>query len=286
MITNGSINTKPLSIRVGDRLLSMEKPLIMGIINVTPDSFYDGGITQTRNLVRIKAERMLADGAAILDVGACSTRPGSVEPDEETEKSRLRMALDVIRSEFPDAILSVDTYRAQIAEWAVKEFGVQIINDISGGNQDIRMLETIGRLRCAYVLMHMLGSPRTMQNNPVYTDVVGEISQYFAERIKLLTEACVSDIILDPGFGFGKTVDHNYELLRRLPEFKIFDRPLLVGVSRKSMIYSVLNAAPESSLNGTTAIHALALFQGASILRVHDVKQADECIKLIIKTLK
>ncbi|TSA38785.1 MAG: dihydropteroate synthase [Porphyromonadaceae bacterium] len=281
MIPSGQIFIKPRNIRIGNRLLSLEKPLIMGIINVTPDSFYDGGMYQTRELVKMKAGRMLEEGAAILDVGACSTRPGSIEPDEETEKERLSVALTVLRSEHPDSVISVDTYRSGIAEWAVKEHGVQMINDVSGGNQDPKMFETIGRLRVAYVLMHMLGSPRTMQDNPKYSDVVNEISLFFAARIRKLTESGVADIILDPGFGFGKTLDHNYDLLARLPEFRLFERPLLVGLSRKSMIYSVLKGAPESSLNGTTVVNTLALLKGAEFLRVHDVKQAHECIQLI-----
>jgi dihydropteroate synthase len=229
----------------------------------------------------MKAGRMLEDGAAILDVGACSTRPGSVEPDEETEKERLDLALAAIRSEYPGSVISVDTYRSAIAEWAVKEHGVQMINDVTGGNRDPRMFSTIGRLRVAYVLMHMLGSPRTMQDNPRYSDVVSDISLFFAARIRELEKSGVADIIIDPGFGFGKTLDHNYELLSRLHGFRMFERPLLVGLSRKSMIYSVLNGAPESSLNGTTALNALALIKGVDILRVHDVKQAHECIQLI-----
>jgi len=281
MNPSGQIFTNPRTIRIGDRLLSFDKPLIMGIINVTPDSFYDGGMYQTRELVRMKAGRMLEDGASILDIGACSTRPGSVEPDEETEKERLNLALMVIRSDHPDSLISVDTYRSGIAEWAVKEHGVQMINDVSGGNQDPEMFKTIGRLRVPYVLMHMLGSPRTMQDNPEYADVVNDISLFFAARIRQLTELGVADIILDPGFGFGKTLDHNYDLLARLPEFRMFARPLMVGLSRKSMIYNVINGAPESSLNGTTVINSLALIKGADILRVHDVRQAHECIQLI-----
>ncbi len=281
MTPSGQIFTKPHHIRIGETLLSIQKPLIMGIINVTPDSFYDGGMSQTRDLIRLKAGRMLEEGAAILDIGACSTRPGSAEPDEETEKNRLSLALGILRQEYPESVISVDTYRSGIAEWAVKEFGVQIINDISGGNQDSRMFETIGKLRVAYVLMHMLGSPRTMQDNPEYKDVVGDISLFFAEKLRQLSSLGVADVILDPGFGFGKTVDHNYNLLARLPEFAVFERPILVGLSRKSMIYNVLKGAPESSLNGTSILNTVALMKGADILRVHDVKQAHECIQLI-----
>jgi dihydropteroate synthase len=283
MITNGHIFNKQRYLRAGDRLLSLDKPLIMGIINATPDSFYDGGMYQSPNLMRMKAARMLEDGADILDVGACSTRPGSIEPDEATEKSRLDSALKEIRREFPDAVISVDTYRSAIAEWAVKEYGVQIINDVSGGNQDQAMLATIGRLRVSYVLMHMLGLPRTMQDNPVYRDIVNDISLFFADRIKQLSELGTGDIIIDPGFGFGKTIDQNYNLLDRTAEFRMFDKPILIGLSRKSMIYNVLKSAPESALNGTTVLNAVALLKGADILRVHDVKQASECIQLIDK---
>ncbi len=277
----GQILKKPRFFKAGGRLLPLGKPLIMGIINVTPDSFYDGGVSQTADLVRMKASRMLEDGAAILDIGACSTRPGSIEPDEETEKKRLEIALTELRSEFPDAVISIDTYRSGIAEWAVKEYGVEIINDVSGGNQDARMLETVGRLKVAYVLMHMLGSPRTMQDNPQYADVVGDISLFFAGQLRKLSGFGISDVFLDPGFGFGKTGDQNYLLLNRLPDFKIFEKPLLVGISRKSMIYNVLKSAPQSALNGTTVINAVSLLKGADILRVHDVKQAYECIQLI-----
>lgn len=272
---------KPQSIRVGERLLSLDKPLVMGIINVTPDSFYDGGRYQTGELVKENAARMLEDGASILDIGACSTRPGSIEPDEKIEKERLRQALSVLRHDYPDSIMSVDTFRAGIAEWAIKEYGVQMINDVSGGSRDPKMFETIGRSRVAYVLMHMLGIPGNMQENPQYTDVAGDISHFFSSRIKKLSEFGVADIILDPGFGFGKTIDHNYDLLARFGEFRIFERPLMVGLSRKSMIYNVLQCTAESALNGTTVANTLALIRGADILRVHDVRQAFECIRLV-----
>jgi len=283
MTTADPIFSKPRTIRIHDRLLTLDKPLIMGIINATPDSFYDGGMYQSGELISLRGTRMLEDGADILDVGACSTRPGSSEPDEETEKKRLNMALKALRFSHPDVIISVDTYRSGIAEWAVKEYNVQMINDISGGNQDHKMVSTIGKLRVCYILMHMLGSPRTMQENPNYSDVVNEISLFFASRIRDLTQAGVADIIIDPGFGFGKSIEHNFNLLSRLPEFSIFERPILVGMSRKSMIYKVLKGAPETSLNGTTVVNTLALLKGADILRVHDVKQVNECIQLIDK---
>jgi dihydropteroate synthase len=270
-----------LQLKLNNRLIDLSIPIVMGIINVTPDSFYDGGMYQSGEMIRLRAMRMLEDGADILDIGACSTRPGSVEPDEETEKKRLKEALSVIRMEYPDATLSVDTFRSGIAEWSVKEYGVQIINDVSGGNLDSRMFEIAGKLNVAYVLMHMLGSPGNMQSNPRYQDVIGDISLFFADRIMKLTQEGVADIILDPGFGFGKTIEHNYDMLNRLKEFEIFERPILVGLSRKSMIYNVLMGAPESSLNGTSVLNAAALINGAGILRVHDVKQAFECIRLI-----
>jgi dihydropteroate synthase len=285
MVPARQILNKPRTFRIGEKLMPFDKPLIMGIINVTPDSFYDGGLYQSRDLVIMKAARMLEDGADILDIGACSTRPGSIEPDLNTEKTRLTFALEAIRSEFPDSVISVDTYRSPIAEWVVNEFGVQIINDISGGEMDPGMYSIIAKLKVAYILMHMKGSPLTMQNNPVYADVVKEISLFFADRINKLTNAGVSDIIIDPGFGFGKQMVHNYQLLSGLDEFRIFGRPILAGLSRKSMIYSVLNGAPESSLNGTTALNAIALLKGADLLRVHDVKQAKECI-LLLEMLK
>jgi dihydropteroate synthase len=223
---------------------------------------------------------MIEEGADILDVGACSTRPGAPDTDEASEKARLDIALSAIRDEYPDAVVSVDTFRARIAEWAVGEYGVQMINDVSAGDLDPAMFSTVGRLHVAYVMMHMQGTPRNMQQNPVYDDVIGEISLYFAEKISRLRKYGEADILIDPGFGFGKTIGHNYELLAGLKEFSIFGLPLVVGISRKSMIYKVLNSTPESALNGTTALHMTALMNGANILRVHDVRQAKECIEL------
>jgi len=274
---------RPYLIRVGNQLLSLERPVVMGIINVTPDSFYDGGRYDTAEMARLKAGQMLADGASMIDVGACSTRPGSPPVDQETEKERLKPVLHNIRKSYPEAVISVDTFRSSIASWVVKEFDVQIINDVSGGRLDPDMFRTIGRLKVPYVLMHMQGTPNSMQNNPVYQDIVGDILVFFYERLSELRSYGVSDIILDPGFGFGKTIDHNYELLSRLDEFAMFDMPLLVGMSRKSMIYKVLNNSPESALNGTSVLNTVALLHGASILRVHDVKQAVEAINLVQK---
>jgi dihydropteroate synthase len=274
------IFSKQTGIRSGNRYLLTEKPLVMGILNVTPDSFYDGGMYQTREMIGIRASRMLEEGADILDIGACSTRPGSKQPDEAEEWKRLSVALEFIRDEFPEAVLSVDTFRAGIAARSVEEFGAEMINDVSGGNADPDMFATVGRLNVPYVLMHMQGTPSSMQQDPRYGDVVEDISLFFAERIRELNRMGVSDIILDPGFGFGKDLDHNYELMARLADFRIFERPLMVGISRKSMISKVLAGAAESSLNGTTVLNAAALLSNADILRVHDVRQARECITL------
>jgi dihydropteroate synthase len=272
------------TMRLGDYLLDLSSPRIMGILNVTPDSFYDGGRYENREMILIKAGRMIEEGADILDVGACSTRPGAPDTDEATEKARLDIALSAIRDEYPDAVVSVDTFRAGIAGWAVEEYGVRIINDISGGDMDPDMFSTIGRLHVPYIMMHMQGTPRSMQQNPAYGDVVGDISAYFAEKVNRLRKLGAADILIDPGFGFGKTIRHNYELLAKLMEFRILGLPIVVGISRKSMIYKVLNSNPESALNGTTALHMTALMNGANILRVHDVRQAAECIALY-KTL-
>lgn len=275
------IFSHPGLIRTGGILLPVTPHRVMGIINVTPDSFYGGSRYNTQEMVRLQAHRMIEDGADILDIGACSTRPGSIETAPETEQKRLDLALSVIRADFPDMLLSVDTYRAKIAEWAITEHRVQIINDISGGSLDPDMYSVVAKYQVIYILMHMLGNPRTMQDNPVYHNVVGDISLYFARKINLLTNEGVTDIWLDPGFGFGKTIQHNYDLLNHLPDFRLFERPIVVGISRKSMIYKVLNGAPESALNGTSILHSIALLKGAEILRVHDVRQARECLHLV-----
>jgi len=281
MLEPAKIFSRPGMIRAGGCLLPVEQPMVMGIINVTPDSFYGGSRYNTQDMVRLQAQRMIEDGADILDIGACSTRPGSVETNPETEKKRLDLALSVIRTDFPDILLSVDTYRSGIADWVIADYGVQIINDISGGSLDPDIYHIVAQHQVVYILMHMLGTPRIMQDNPVYHDVVRDISLYFSEKINLLTHAGVTDIWLDPGFGFGKTIQHNYKLLNHLPDFLMFERPIVVGISRKSMIYKVLQGAPESALNGTSILHTIALLKGAGILRAHDVRQARECIQLV-----
>lgn len=268
-----------MHINVRGKLIGTEGPVVMGILNLTPDSFYDGGSNSDPAELLRKAGRMLDDGALMLDLGAVSTRPGSEGLNAEQEWERLAPALKAVRSAFPEAILSIDTYRSLVAERAADE-GADLINDISAGQLDPDMLRIIGRRGIPYVMMHMQGTPATMQEAPAYENVVREVLQYFAERIDQATRAGVHDIILDPGFGFGKSTEHNYRLLASLDLFNIFNRPLLIGVSRKSMINKILGTTPREALNGTTAVHTLALSKGANILRVHDVKEAVEAIRI------
>jgi dihydropteroate synthase len=261
-------------------LLSLHKPLVMGIINATPDSFFSESRAFSENAVAKKAEAMLEDGANILDIGACSTRPFAPEVSEAEEISRLRFALSAIRAVAPNACLSVDTYRASVARMCVEEYGVDIINDISGGDFDPAMFDTMAQLHVPYVVMHTTGKPDTMQINPTYSHVVAEVIQNLSEKISKLRRMGVCDIIIDPGFGFGKTIEQNYQMLQHLSDFQLLNAPILVGVSRKSMIYKPLQCTAEEALNGTTAIHAIALMKGAHILRTHDVKEAVEAVKL------
>jgi dihydropteroate synthase len=274
---------KPRYINAGGRLLDLEIPRVMGILNITPDSFYSGSQYNTNDEILKVAKRMLEDGADILDVGGYSSRPGAKDISAEEESSRVLKVIRLINREFPEAIISVDTFRAEIARAAIVECGASIINDISGGDADINMFPVVEKLNVPYIMMHMKGNPRTMQNKPVYDDIVADILKWFGERIFKLKSAGVKDIIIDPGFGFGKTIEHNFELLRRLGDFSIAGLPVLVGISRKSMIWKTLNIDAEGALNGTTAINAIALSNGADILRVHDVKEAVETVKLIDK---
>jgi len=254
----------------------------MGIINLTPDSFYEGSRVSNHDELVRRAGNMLAEGAHILDIGACSTRPGAEQPDEDTERKRLFPALQVLRKNFPDAILSIDTWRASVAKEAVHEYGADMVNDISAGNMDPYMFQTIAECKVPYLLMHMQGTPQTMQKNPVYKDVVQDILSFFAQKTEeLVREYHVHDIFIDPGFGFGKTLEHNYILLENLDAFRMFGFPVVVGISRKSMIHRVLECTPEEALNGTTVLHTYALLRGASVLRVHDVKPACEAIRLM-----
>jgi len=252
----------------------------MGIINVTPDSFYDTGKLKSDSDLLSLSEKMLNEGTAILDIGGTSTRPGAKEIPEEEELKRVIPAINSIHKKFPDAIISIDTWRSKVAEEAVKA-GASIVNDISAGRFDENFLTTISKLKVPYVLMHIQGTPNTMQENPQYNDVVKEVFDFLKEKILQLNQLGIHDIVIDPGFGFGKTVEHNFELLSHLDVFKILGLPILAGLSRKSLICKVLKVNPDKALNGTTALNAIALMKGAKILRVHDVKEAREVIELM-----
>ncbi|MGM0377141.1 MAG: dihydropteroate synthase [Bacteroidota bacterium] len=272
------------SLNCHGRLVDLSGPLVMGIVNVTPDSFYSGSRTPSKEDVLSRVDRILEEGGEIIDIGACSTRPGADDLSDEEEGRRLWPVLEMIRAKHPDVLISLDTYRSFIARQAVEEYGVDFINDISGGDIDPAMFETIADLKVPYILMHIQGTPGNMQNNPRYNDVTGEVIHKLAQKVDQLRSLGVSDVIIDPGFGFGKTIAHNFQLLHELEQFKMFERPLLVGVSRKSMIYKYKGGGPEDALNGTTVLNTLALTKGANILRVHDVKEAVECVKLVTKT--
>ncbi len=262
------------------RLLSLERPAVMGILNVTPDSFYDGGRYMDAGAVLERTRQIVEEGADILDLGAVSTRPGAEEVPEEKEISLIRENVSRIHHEFPNIPISVDTWRASVARAAV-ECGADMINDISGGTFDPLMIPTIGELQVPYCLMHTTAKPKEMQLRTQYQDILGDMLQFFGKQIDKLHAVHVQDIILDPGFGFGKTLEQNYFILRNLETFQVFGLPILVGVSRKSMIYKLLETTPEHALNGTTVVNTLALVHGADILRVHDVKEAVEVRKIV-----
>ncbi len=268
-------------INVNGSLLDLSVPCVMGILNITPDSFYAGSRMQTEAEIARRTEQILVEGAGIIDVGAYSSRPNAenVSPLEEME--RLRMGLSVLRKVRPDAVVSVDTFRADVARMCVEEFGVAIINDIAAGEMDADMFRTVAELNVPYIMMHMQGTPQDMQKHPRYDNLLKEVFLYFARKVQQLRDLGVKDIILDPGFGFGKTVEHNYELLSHLEEFRVFELPLLVGVSRKSMIYRLLGTTPQEALNGTTVLDTISLMKGADILRVHDVREAVETVKIV-----
>jgi dihydropteroate synthase len=280
-IKNFHLLNKPRYINVGGKLLDLAVPKVMGIINITPDSFYKGSrVTEEKDIVET-AVRMVKDGADILDVGGYSSRPYAKDVSPEEEKSRVLNAISLIHKELPDTIISIDTFRSEIALKAVNECGAQIINDISGGESDENMFNVVQALNVPYIIMHMKGTPGTMQENPEYDDVVADILKWFSNKIVKLQSAGVKDIILDPGFGFGKTAAHNFEILQRLGDFAVAGLPLLVGVSRKSMIWKSLGITPDEALNGTSVLNAVALLGGADILRVHDVKEAVQTIRLV-----
>lgn len=268
-------------INVNGFLLDLSSPCVMGILNVTPDSFYAGSRMQTEIDITHRIEQIVGEGAGIIDVGAYSSRPNAenVSPAEEME--RLRMGLGILRKVQPNAVVSVDTFRADVARMCVEEYGVAIINDIAAGEMDGDMFRTVADLNVPYIMMHMQGTPQNMQQNPHYDNLLKEVFMYFARKVQQLCDLGVKDIILDPGFGFGKTVEHNYELLAHLEEFRIFELPLLAGVSRKSMIYRLLGTTPQEALNGTTVLDTICLLKGADILRVHDVREAVETVKIV-----
>lgn len=263
------------------RLFAIDRPHVMGILNVTPDSFFADSRMQSDEAVAARCREIVAEGGTMIDIGAYSSRPGADDVSPEEEMARLRRGLEIIRKEAPGVVTSVDTFRADVARMCVEEYGVDIINDISGGMMDRQMFRTVARLGVPYILMHMQGTPSTMQQAPQYDDIVHDVFFYLAERVERLHDMGVKDIILDPGFGFGKTAAHNYELMQSLRDFSEFDLPLLVGISRKSMIYKVLGGGPADALNGTTVLNTIALMGGAHILRVHDVRQAAEAVRLV-----
>ena len=270
---------KTLNIR--GTLTSLETPLVMGILNITPDSFYADSRKQTEAAIEERIQTILSEGGQIIDIGGYSSRPDAVEVSPEEEMSRLAFALKILNVHYPDTPLSVDTFRADVARRCVEEYGVAIVNDISGGELDREMFDTVARLHVPYIMMHMRGTPQKMQQHTDYTDMMEEIMLYFAAKVRRLRLLGVNDIILDPGFGFSKTVEQNYALMSRLREFGEFGLPLLVGVSRKSMIYKFLGGTPADSLNGTTVLNTFALMNGADILRVHDVRAAVEAVKIV-----
>ena len=267
-------------LRCGDKGLDLSTPAIMGILNVSPDSFYDGGNYSNDNIVLKRVETMIEEGAAIIDIGGASSRPGSIEIDQEVEIKRVIPVIEKVVNEFPGQIISVDTYRSAVAHKAV-EAGASIVNDISGGDMDPDMFSTIAKLETAYLLMHMQGTPATMQDNPKYEDVVKEVTGVFEKKVAQLKMLGIKNILIDPGFGFGKTLNHNFILLSRLDAFEKLNLPLVVGVSRKSMINTVIKTTPDQALNGTSVLNTLAILNGASVLRVHDVKEAHETIQLV-----
>ena len=268
-----------MTLNCNGKLISLEHPKVMGILNLTPNSFFDGGKYTNEKRILVRVEKMLLDGATFIDVGGYSTRPGAQEVNAETELKRIVPIVQLISRTFPETILSIDTFRSIVAKECVAA-GAAMINDISAGLQDQKMLPTVAELGVPYIMMHMRGTPQTMQHQTDYKDLVKEILYYFSERLAFATSKGIRDIIIDPGFGFAKTLEQNYQLLKQLELFQMIDKPLLAGISRKSMIYKLLDTTPNEALNGTSALHMVCLEKGATILRVHDVKEAVECVHL------
>lgn len=270
-----------ITLNLRGRLLELREPQIMGILNVTPDSFFSESRTPDEEHIAQRVKQMMNDGADMIDIGGYSSRSGADDVSTEEEINRLRRGLRIIRKLYPDVPVSVDTFRADVARMCIEEEGADIINDISGGMMDRQMFRTVAQLHVPYIMMHMQGTPDSMQLAPHYDNLRQEVMLYFAERIDRLCQMGAKDIIVDPGFGFGKTMEHNYELMAHLEDFHVFGLPLLVGISRKSMIYKLLGGTPQTSLNGTTVLNTIALTKGAHILRVHDVKEAVETKRIV-----
>jgi dihydropteroate synthase len=273
----------PQYINVNGKLMDFSSPKVMGILNVTPDSFFAQSRKQTSKEIIERVKQIINEGASIVDLGAYSSRPNADDVSPKEEMNRLRIALEIIRNEFSDIVVSIDTFRADVARMCVEEYNADIINDIAAGEMDKDMFPTIASLGVPYIIMHMKGTPQNMQDTPKYDNELKEVLYYFSEKVQKLRDLGVKDIIIDPGFGFAKTIEHNYELLNHMEEFQIFDLPILVGVSRKSMIYNLLGTTPQEALNGTTVIDTIALMKGANILRVHDVRQAVENVRIFEK---
>lgn len=268
------------------KLYPLDEPQIMGILNVTPDSFFAESRTSDDEQIAARVKQMMDEGADMIDIGGYSSRPGADDVSPQEEMERLRRGLRIVRKLYPDVPISADTFRADVARMCIEEEGADLINDIAAGMMDRQMFKTVARLGVPYIMMHMQGTPETMQLDPHYNNLRREVMLYFAERIDRLCQMGAKDIIIDPGFGFGKTVEHNYELMNHLEDFSVFNLPILVGISRKSMIYKLIGGTPQTSLNGTTVLNTIALTKGAHILRVHDVKQAVEAKRIWQATTK
>lgn len=269
-----------MTINCKGALIDLSTPKVMGILNLTPDSFYDGGKYKDEHSILKQVERMLSNGATFIDMGAYSSRPGAEHVPEDDELKRMLPILELILNNFPETLISIDTFRSKVALESI-QLGAAIINDISAGNLDADMLNVIAEYQVPYIMMHLKGTPQSMQKEATYEDLLKDLLFYFSKKIKDTTSKKINDVIIDPGFGFAKTTEQNYKLLGNLDLFKTFEMPILVGLSRKSMIYKILKSSPKEALNGTSALHTVALLKGANILRAHDVKEAMECIKLV-----
>ncbi len=269
-----------MTINLRGKLMNFSVPKIMGILNITPDSFYDGGRYNSKEKILRQIEKMIISGADIVDVGGYSSRPGAKDISIEDELNRVIPVIEIIKKKFPETIVSIDTFRSRVASEAIIS-GADIVNDISGGNLDSNMFETVSKHKVPYILMHMRGNPENMMSKTNYENVTKDVCKYFSQRVDKAHSHGINDIIIDPGFGFSKTTQQNYELLNNLEFFKEFQKPIIIGISRKSMIYKTLNTTPDKALNGSSVLHTISLMKGANILRTHDVKEAVECVKIV-----